>query len=56
MYLFVFVRLWNKMKNEKRIVYPDQQRLDEISSMFNGVKFANVDNFADSEVIITLFF
>lgn len=44
------------MKNEKRIVYPDQQRLDDISSMFNGVNFANVDHFADTEVIIFLCF
>ncbi|VVC30296.1 Hypothetical protein CINCED_3A007704 [Cinara cedri] len=42
-------RLWNKIKNEKKSVYPDQQRLDEISNMFNGVNFVNVNCLEDSE-------
>lgn len=40
------------MKHEKKTVYPDQQRLNEISNMFNGsmVNLVNVDYLEDSEV------
>lgn len=45
-----FHRLWKKFKNEKKKLYSDQQRLNEISNMFNGVHYENVNHLADSEV------
>ncbi|XP_025411183.1 uncharacterized protein LOC112684083 isoform X2 [Sipha flava] len=41
-------RLWKKIKHEKKIVYPVQQRLDEISNLFGGSSFIKVDHLADS--------
>lgn len=38
------------MKNEKKAVYLDNKRIDEISNMFNGMNFVNVDHLADNEV------
>ncbi|XP_016658195.1 uncharacterized protein LOC100161585 isoform X2 [Acyrthosiphon pisum] len=42
-------RLWKKNKDKKKIVYLNQQRLDEISNMFNGVHLVNVDHLEDTE-------
>lgn len=53
--IYVFFRLWKKIKGEKKIVYPVQQRLDEISNLFDGAEFVKVDNLADSEVNLLLF-
>jgi len=45
-----FYRLWKKNEDKKKIAYLNQQRLDEISNMFNGVNFVNVDHLEDTEV------
>lgn len=42
-------RLWKKNKDKKKIVYLNQQRLDEISNMFNDVNLVNVDHLVDTE-------
>lgn len=46
----MYFRLWKKLKNEKKKLYPDQQRLNEISNMFDGINLVNVNHLADSEV------
>lgn len=45
-----FYRLWKKNKDKKKIAYLNQQRLDEISNMFNGVNLVNVEHLEDTEV------
>lgn len=47
--LFIF-RVWNKIKHEKKIVYPDERCLNEISNMFNGSNCINLSHLHDSEV------
>lgn len=47
MYIF---RLWKKNKDKKKIAYLNQQRLNEISKMFNGINLVNVDHLEDTEV------
>lgn len=38
------------MKNEKKTMYPDHKRIDEVSNMFNDMNVVNVDHLADNEV------
>ncbi|XP_022167915.1 uncharacterized protein LOC111032049 isoform X2 [Myzus persicae] len=42
-------RLWKKNKDKKKIAYLNQQRLNEISKMFNGINLVNVDHLEDTE-------
>lgn len=42
-------RLWKKNNDKKKIVYLNQQRLDEISNMFNDVNLVDVGHLVDTE-------
>ncbi|KAF0769800.1 Centrosomal protein, partial [Aphis craccivora] len=42
-------RLWKKNNDKKKIVYLNQQRLDEISNMFNDVNLVDVSRLVDTE-------
>jgi len=45
-----FYRLWKNNNDKKKIVYLNQQRLDEISNMFNDVSLVDVSHLVDTEV------
>ena len=45
-----FYRLWKNNNDKEKIVYLNQQRLDEISNMFNDVSLVDVSHLVDTEV------